>query len=175
MNRELLINLKLSSDWQAISKEDLFKIGIIDDDSLSCLGAYVYKYTPNNLVYLHNYGENYGEFLDEYLGMLYDNNSEDFIPSSVKQKLNINSQINSVYLKNHNLFNKNCLVNIFKLVSPESFSFCVQIFFHNKLELLAFNAIIPYIDPANLFKSIELSSPHILQFFKDIINFLNKI
>lgn len=174
MNKVLLKNFKSINDWQNIPKEDFYKLGILDDESMSCLGAYIYKYSPNNLVYLHNYGADFNEFLDEYLGMLYDNDSDGFLPSPVKQKLNINSKLNSIYLNNHNILNKRCLINIFKIVSPDNLGFCAQIFFHNQNELIAFNALIPYLDSTNPFKSLELTSPHVFQLFNEITGFLKK-
>lgn len=155
MNRDLLKDIKIPKEWNSLPTALAKKLGLNDDENMACLGIYQdSKY--GSVVFTYSYGTDYDEFLDTYLGLLYDNDSNQFVQSH--KQISPELKMKSIYLQNHVLGQHRYMINIFK-IEAEAISYCVQFFVVYKENLLNITTYVNKLDKEHPYYSLLSQNP----------------
>lgn len=167
MDRDLLKNVEIPEYWNSLPTSYAKRLGLNDDEDMACLGIYQDK-KYGSVVFAYSYGEDYDEFLDAYLGLLYDNDSDQFVQSS--ERLSPELKMKSIYLQNHVLGQRRYMINIFK-IAAEITSYCVQFFVVYKDNLLNITTYVGNLDAEHPYYSLLSQNPAM----NTVFEFLKKL
>lgn len=167
MDRNLLNNIEIPENWNSLPTSLAKQLGLTDDENMACLGIYQDK-KYSSIVFAYSYGEDYDEFLDTYLGLLYDNDSDQFVQGH--HGISPELKMKSIYLENHVLGQRKYLINIFK-IAAEITTYCIQFFVVYKGNLLNITTYVGNLDTEHPYYSLLSQNPAM----NTVFEFLKKL
>ncbi len=173
MDKKLLDNVRMPKEWVLIPRNMYTQLGIYEDDeSVVCLGVYGNQLYPTTSTVIYSYGTDYSEFLDNYLGLIYDNNSDKFIPKEFKDDKEINPDLTNIYSGDQTYGKHKFIVNVFRVGKQINATYSAQFFVIYKGNLLNFTTPAYKIDEDNVYSSLITKNPHIKRMIIDLFNYL---
>lgn len=174
MDKQILKGYPLPKEWMNVPTEGLVQYGIQDvEDTLAVLGAYINRQNPNLSCIVYSYGEDYGDFLDQYLGMIYDNNTGSFLPAVDRPRALLGKDIVNVSSTNQKYGKHNFMVHIFKTIEgKKTVGYSVQFFVVFKGNLINFTLSVSELDESNPYTSLINKNAVVRKF---IIEYLSKL
>lgn len=170
-------NIVVPSDWKKISDEDCKKLGIINDQQIACVGAYVYgQQEESYLIVFDDYSKNGEDFLyeiDKKLTKLDEMNK--LVDGDPKDEgFEDTSMLRTIF---HGFINKDrgtFYLNVNKMPFGENkYIYTFQMFAKGNNGIFGVQSSMNEIDENDVAKSVQ-TIPHIKEAIKILITLSNK-